>query len=172
MNAEREDRISRMLRGALAGLVAGVAASFAMDRFQAAVSALTPSDGSDDGDAEPATEKAADGVARAVTGHEVARPDKPMAGQGVHHAFGIGLGIAYGIAAEYRPAVTTGYGAVFGLGTATLFDEALVPAAGLGDAPWKAGASSHLYSYASHLVFSGTAELVRAQVAATLRPAG
>ena len=156
---------ARIARGVVAGAIAGVVASFAMDRFQAVVSPLMPS--SDD-DSAPATEQAADAVAGAVTGHAVPDADKPLAGQAVHYALGIMLGAAYGVAAEFRPATTAGYGTAFGLGTATLLDEAAVPAVGLGSAPWNAGVASNLYSYASHLVFGGVTEIVRRQVAATL----
>lgn len=158
---------ARLARGAVAGLIAGAAASFAMDRFQAATSSLLPSNGSEE---EPATEKAADAVATAVTGREIPDNTKPLAGQSIHYVLGIGLGIAYGIAAEFRPSVTTGYGTAFGLGTATLLDETAVPAVGLGEAPWKAPLSTTLYGYASHLVFGGTVEVVRRQVAGTLTP--
>jgi len=163
-----QDRAARVLRGMVAGAVAGVVASFAMDRFQAAAAALTSSDDSAS-NSEPATEKAADAVARATTGSDVPDAEKPLAGQTVHYALGIGLGIAYGIAAEFRPGVTAGFGTGFGLGTATLLDEAAVPLVGLGDAPWKSDPTTHLYSYASHLIFGATAELTRRQVAATLR---
>ena len=162
-----DGNMTKVLRGALAGVIAGAVASFAMDRFQAAITMLSSDEGDDQ---EPATEKAADGVARVVTGHALARPDKPLAGQAIHYALGIGLGAAYGIAAEFLPAVTAGRGAAFGIGTATLLDEAMVPAVGLGEAPWKAGVASNLYSYASHLVFGGATELVRKQVATTLTP--
>lgn len=158
---------ARIARGAVAGVIAGAVASFAMDRFQAAASSLLPSDGSND---EPATEKAADAVSAAITGQAVPDAAKPLAGQGVHYVLGIGLGVAYGIAAEFRPSVTASFGAAFGLGTATLLDEAAVPAVGLGDAPWKAPLSTTLYGYASHLVFGRTAEIVRRQVAGTLTP--
>lgn len=158
---------ARIARGIVAGVIAGAVASFAMDCFQAAASSLLPSDGGED---EPATEKAADAIATAITGHEVPDADRPLAGQSIHYALGIGLGVAYGIAAEFRPSVTAGYGTAFGLGTATLLDEAAVPAVGLGDAPWKTPLSTTLYAYASHLVFGGTAEIVRRQVAGTLTP--
>lgn len=158
---------ARILRGMVTGVVAGVAASFVMDRFQAAVTALPSSDEDDDA-SEPATEQAADAIARHVAGVEIPDADKPLAGQSIHYALGIGLGVAYAIAAEFRPAVTAGYGAAFGIGTATLLDEAIVPAAGLGAAPWEVSLGTTLYGYASHLVFGSTAELVRRQVRATL----
>lgn len=162
----RDEPSVRILRGIAAGAVAGIIASFAMDRFQAAAAALSPSDGSG---SEPATERAADTMARAATGSDVPDAEKPLAGQTVHYLLGTALGIAYGVAAEFRPGVTTGFGTGFGLGTATLLDEAAVPAVGLGEAPWRSGATTHLYSYASHLVFGATAELARRQVAATLK---
>lgn len=166
MNDGDDSTAARIARGLVAGVVAGAVASFAMDRFQAVVSPLLPS--SDDADPEPATEKAADSVMRQVTGHEVPDADKPLAGQSIHYALGIALGAAYGIAAEFRPAVTAGYGAGFALGTATLLDEAIVPAVGLGKAPWASDAPTLLYSYASHLVFGGVSEFVRRQVVGTL----
>ncbi|MBI0476288.1 DUF1440 domain-containing protein [Sphingomonas sp. MA1305] len=160
---------ARVVRGALAGIVAGVAASFAMDRFQALAGALSgDSDGSDE---EPATAKAADAIVAHTVGGTVPQPDKPLAGQLVHYALGAALGVAYGIAAEFRPGVTAGYGSAFGTATAALLDEGAVPAAGLGAAPWNSPASTHLYGLSSHLVFGATAELVRAQVAKTLQPA-
>jgi uncharacterized membrane protein len=44
---------------------------------------------------------------------------------------------------------------------ATIVDETLVPAAGLGDPFWKAPLASHPYSYLSHLVFGVTTEAAR-----------
>jgi uncharacterized membrane protein YagU involved in acid resistance len=158
---------ARIARGLVAGVVGGAVASFAMDRFQAMASPLLPSSG---GDSEPATEKAADAVARGVTGHAIPDADRPLAGQAVHYAVGIALGAAYGIVAEFRPSVATGCGTAFGLATATILDDAAVPATGLGSPPWDAGIASNLYSYASHIVFGGVNEIVRRQVAETLTP--
>lgn len=158
-DASRGDRSPDPLRGAIAGLVAGLVASLAMDLAQKALSRFQPSDGSDND--KPATEKAADSVAQSITGAPVADANKPLAGQAIHYGFGALLGLGYGIAAEYRPTITTGAGAGFGLATATLFDEIGVPAAGLGDAPWKADLSTHVYTLASHLVFGTTTEGVR-----------
>lgn len=155
--------IARIARGLLVGMVAGAAASFAMDRFQAAVTALSSSYDDND-DSEPATEQAADAIAKVATGAEVSKADKPLAGQAVHYALGLGRGAAYSVAAEFRPAVTSGYGSVFGIATATLLDEAAVPAVGLGKAPWKADLKTTIYGYASHIVFGGVVEVVRRQL--------
>ena len=152
----------KIARGLLAGVVAGAVASFAMDRFQAAVTALSPP--SDD-DSDPATVKAAEDVVG-----QLPEDAKPLAGQAMHYLLGIGLGAAYGIAAEFRPGVTAGYGAGFAIGSATLLDQVAVPAVGLGDPAWRASPGTTLYSYLSHAVFGGVTELVRHQVRATLVP--
>lgn len=60
--------------------------------------------------------------------------------------------------------MTSGYGSVFGIATATLLDEAAVPAVGLGKAPWKADLKTTIYGHASHIVFGGVVELVRRQL--------
>jgi len=159
----QQSQTAKLLAGAAAGIVAGVLASFAMDRFQAAVTALSPSDDSGGGD-DPATVKAAEMVT------QVPEADKPLAGQLVHYAVGTGLGLLYGILAEVKPGITAGYGTAFGTGTAALLDEAAVPAVGLGEAPRKTDATTHLYGLASHLIFGLVAELARSQVRATLEP--
>ncbi len=166
MSTRDESVAAKVARGIVVGAIAGAVASFAMDRFQAAVSPHLPS--RPDEPAEPTTEKAADAVAGQVGGSEVPDADKPLAGQAVHYVTGIALGVLYGVAAELRPSVTAGYGTAFGFGTATLLDEAAVPAIGLGSAPWDAGTVGTLYSYASHLIFGGVSEFVRRQVAGTL----
>ena len=145
-------------------MLAGLLASFAMDRFQAMVSALSVSDS----DAEPATDKTADRISKALTGHELAAPDKPLGGQLVHYTLGAGLGALYGIAAEYRQEVTAGYGTAFGIGVAALLDDAAVPAVGLGNPPWKTSLKTHMYSLASHIVFGAVIEFTRGQVRSTL----
>lgn len=145
-------------RGALAGLAAGLVASAAMDLFQRGLARLSDSDS----DGEPATEQVADRISEAVAGAPLHDASKPLGGEAVHYAFGALLGAGYGVIAEVWPAATTGAGSAFGMVTATVFDEAAVPAAGLGPTPWETPASSHAYSYASHLVFALASEATRA----------
>ena len=147
-----------LLKGALVGLAAGLVASFAMNQFQAVVQKLSPPD--DDAE-EPATEKAADRVAVAITGEPVAEPRKETAGNAVHYAFGGAIGAAYGLAAEYRPGITFGYGTVFGIGVAAVMDDGVVPTAGLAPAPWQTPVGTHAYAMASHLIFGAVTEAGR-----------
>jgi hypothetical protein len=143
-------------RGVAAGLAAGLVAAAAMDMFQRGVAKLQDSDGGDS-----ATTAAADKLSEAATGTPVPDLHKAAAGQAMHYGFGALLGVGYGVLAEYWPQVTTAAGAPFGLATTVLIDEGAVPLAGLGDAPWKAPASTHVYSAASHLVFGTAAEATR-----------
>jgi len=145
------------LRGAAAGLVAGFAASFAMNQFQKRWDRAAPMPDK----SEPSTVKAAQKASRESTGEPLPEADKKAAGNLVHYLFGGGLGALYGVAAEYRPEVTAGFGLPFGLGASLLFDEVAVPAAGLSPPPGEVPAKSHLYGIVSHLVYGVATEGVR-----------
>ena len=136
-----------------------------MNAFQALWSRFVPMPES----GEPSTVKAAETIGHSV-GTAIADEDKPIAGEIVHYAFGAVLGGAYGLLAEYRPEVTTGAGTLFGAGSALLFDEVAVPAAGLSGPPLEAPPVTHAYSIASHLVYGLCTDGVRRAALATIRP--
>jgi len=154
-------RLADDMRGAAGGLAAGLAASWAMDQFQNAVIPLFQPSGPQHGDKTPAPEKAANAVARLVSGHDVGRKDRPAAGSAVHYLVGGLTGAAYGLVAErYRPA-TKGVGVLFGLASATLIDQLAVPLTGLARPPWQYTLRTHVYAYLSHMVFGMATEAVR-----------
>lgn len=140
-------------RAVLAGVLGGILAAHAMDRFQRQAGKLMPSSGGSD----PATVK----VAERALGHPLPKARKPAAGTAVHLGFGAALGVVYGLATELEPRVAAGFGLPFGGAVAVLADEALVPAAGLSSAPWRTPPASHAYSLASHLVFGAALEAAR-----------
>lgn len=164
-----------VLKGAVAGLLGGLAASWVMNRFQAAVPAETfekllgdtddahDDDGQDDGggDSEPATVRAAEAVSEGVLGHALTENEKAWAGPAVHYAFGSSVGAAYGALAEAAPRVTAGAGLPFGVAFWAVADEGAVPALGLSAPPWEHPPSTHVYALASHLIFGLAAEFVR-----------
>ena len=166
------------LRGALAGLAGGLAASWVMNQFQAAVPASTfqrllgetdehEEGGSDSQEsqqqegAEPATVKAAEAVSEAALDHELTDDEKAWAGPAVHYSLGASVGTLYGVLAEAEPRVTAGAGLPFGTVFWLTADEGAVPALGLSGPPWEHPPSTHLYAFASHLVFGLTTEAVR-----------
>ncbi|WP_076071316.1 DUF1440 domain-containing protein [Sphingomonas montana] len=149
---------SDLSKAALTGVVAGLAASFVMNAFQAAIGHFEPDN---DGDApEPATEQAADRVAE-LAGTSLGDLERPVAGNAVHYAVGALLGAGYAVATEYEPRAAAGGGAAFGIVTAAVLDDVVVPVAGLSAAPWAFPATTHVYGLASHIVFGMTTEAVR-----------
>ncbi len=140
----------RPVLGLFAGIAAGLAASAAMAAFQSLAAKPFGQDQSDD---DPATVKAADKLAKATTGGRVADEYRDQAGQAVHYVTGAALGGLYGLLAEYRPQAAAGFGSLYGLATSAVLDEAIVPAAGLGSAPWDTSAATHAYGASAHIVF-------------------
>jgi uncharacterized membrane protein YagU involved in acid resistance len=69
-------------------------------------------------------------------------------------------GAFYGVLAELSPAARLGAGLVFGSGLFLTADEVLVPLLGWSGAPREYPVSSHLYGFASHLVYGATADCV------------
>ena len=115
----------KIWRGILVGLVAGLAASWTMDRFQDVWLAVSPPDDSekkkDEGRAsaddeesqDDATVKAASAISEGLFEHKLTKAEKKIAGPVVHYAVGATSGIVYGIASELVPEVTVGFGFVF-----------------------------------------------------------
>ncbi|HEY1679736.1 MAG TPA: CbtA family protein [Candidatus Sulfotelmatobacter sp.] len=166
-------------KGAVAGVVAGAAATVVMSQFQNAwsrISARMKSDEDRANDArrqhsqesdEDATSKVVAKVAR-IAGHNLSDDQKQKGGSLVHYGFGTTMGLLYGMTMEMaRPRVKLPE-AVAGLGFGTaLFigaDEVMVPVLGLSGKPGDQPFGSHLYGLASHLVYGIAAEGVRGLV--------
>ncbi|MDT7858371.1 DUF1440 domain-containing protein [Rubrivirga sp. S365] len=176
-----QHREPSLVKGAVAGLVGGLAASWVMNQFQAAVPSKTfktllgeaggTSSGSSSGgeSAAPATVQAAEAVSEGVLDHELTNDEKEWAGPAVHYALGSGAGLAYGLLAEAKPGVTAGLGLPFGVAFWLGADEGAVPALGLSKAPWAYPPSVHVYSLVSHVVYGLSAEAVRRLVRSALR---
>jgi hypothetical protein len=178
----REDN-GNILKGIVAGLAAGLVASWTMNQFQAALTRLVegsekphgaqsmqPAQGSsgdqgqDAKEQDDATVKAAEAISEVVFGHELQKSEKKSAGAAVHYAFGTASGGLYGALAEIAPQVTTAAGIPFGAAFWLLADEVSVPLLGLSKGPSEYPLSTHAYALASHLVYGATAELSRRAV--------
>ncbi len=140
------------------GVVGGLVASLAMNRFQAVAAGAFGQKGSND---DPATVKAADTLARMATGEPLTQKYRETSGVIVHYATGAVLGGLYGALAHERPEATLGLGAPYGLATMLTVDDLAVPAFGWGAAPQNTPPATHAYSAASHLVFGMVLEGVR-----------
>jgi putative membrane protein len=183
---ERQKGTSQdVVKGAVAGLVGGLVASWTMNQFQSAwtkaaagfekphgAQSMQPSDGSQvagssspqSEDQDDATVKAAKAVSEGVFGHKLKESEKRPAGAVVHYAFGSATGGLYGAAAEVAPEVTTGLGLPFGVAFWMVADEGVVPLLGLSKGPTEYPVSTHVYALASHLVYGLTTEVTRRAV--------
>jgi putative membrane protein len=144
-------------KAAAAGLAAGLVAAGAMELFQRVAG---PALGQT-GEGDPATVKAADGVAVALTGHHLPDSAKGPAGEAVHFVTGAALGLAYGVLVALAPSLRAGFGTGYGLAANALIDNAAVPAAGLGPKPSESGTATQAYGGLSHVLFGLALEGVR-----------
>jgi putative membrane protein len=171
-------RPSPML-GACAGIVGGLAASWAMVRFNHFIG---PDDGRadkpgdrfahhrddarpNDTDAtipdEPGSMQAASAVAKPLMGRPLTVREKEIAGPVMHYLFGAAVGAVYGIAAEKDSSAARGAGIPYGIGVWLFADEIGMHAAGFATHPADYPVSRHAAALASHIVFGLTLEGVR-----------
>ncbi|HEY6119946.1 MAG TPA: DUF1440 domain-containing protein [Pyrinomonadaceae bacterium] len=181
-------REKNVWKGTAAGLIGGVVASWAMNQFQAAwtkaaegfekphgAKSMQPTDGGNSGAAseenkenqDNATVKAASAISENIFGHELKEWEKEAAGASVHYAFGMATGGLYGGVAEFVPEVTAGAGLPFGAAFWLDADETAVPLLGLSKPPTEYPISTHVYAFASHLVYGLTTEVVRSALRKT-----
>ena len=176
------------MKGLLAGIAAGLVASWTMNKFQSLWSRAFRSDGQMAGqraremerqgqhqqvqqldkEAEAATTKAAVAIAQRVFHHQLTPRQKKLAEPAVHYAFGTTIGAAYGLLAEVAPPVTSGFGLAYATAVWLVGDEMAVPALGLSKSPAQYPLSSHVYALVSLWVYGLTAEAVRRGVRAVL----
>lgn len=176
---------SDVLKGLIAGVVAGVAASWVMNQFQSTWSKIiegkeephgaqslqegSPEHGvareleerGSDSEEDNAAVRAGTAIAEFVFDAKLTRHEKQIAGAVAHYAMGATSGAVYGIAAEVSPTTTLGFGLPFGAAVWLVADEGIVPALGLSKGPTEYPVSVHAYAFASHLVFGASTEVVR-----------
>lgn len=146
----------------MAGVAAGLVASLAMNVFQKAWTALAADkENKKNEKSKPATLKATDKVSQAVSGEVVPDKAQTAASAGVHYVTGAALGAICGVAAEFAPATTLGFGGLFGSATWLILDEGLSPALGLAPRSGDVAAADHAYALVSHLVFGAALEFTR-----------
>jgi putative membrane protein len=185
-------RNGEVWKGLVAGVAAGLVASWTMNQFQSmwgklmegkerphgaqslqegspdhGVARELQERGSDDSD-DNAAVRAGTAIAELVFNKKLTKEEKQLAGAVAHYAMGVVSGGIYGVAAELTPAATIAAGLPFGTAVWLLADEGIVPAAGLSKGPTEYPLSIHAYALASHLVFGVSTEAVRRTVRSAL----
>ncbi len=163
-----------LCKSMMAGAIGGFVAAFAMNQFQAAVSAVSASalhkerqrkDWPEPGpqaksSGDDATVKAAKAISTAIFDHELREDEKRWAGPAVHYGLGAALGALYGalaLSTEVEVGAGTAYGSAVWLGA----DEIAVPMVGLSGPPTETPLTGHVSALASHLVFGLVTHLTR-----------
>jgi uncharacterized membrane protein YagU involved in acid resistance len=167
-------RSQRIARGALAGALGGLIASWVMNQFitgamKAQQAMKSPEEKgreqaeqqNSNQDSEDSTMKVADRAVYFTTGHHLSKEGKQKGGPIVHYAFGTLMGALYGALAGWSENATAGAGAAFATGLFIVADEIMVPALGLSGPPTQQPISGHLTYFGAHLVYGATTELVR-----------
>lgn len=164
------------LRGAIAGVAGGLAASWIMNEFiagpgkklQEAVQ-TQPKQSKSRSEEDDATMKAADAIVEISTGgRHLSHEEKEKAGPIVHYSFGGMVGGLYGALAEYWHAPTAGFGTAFGTVLFGAGDLVAVPALHLSPSSDGQPPSAYVNPFLSHLVYGSTTELVRRGLRAIL----
>ena len=159
------------VRGALAGIAGGLAASWLMNVWGEGPGAAlskrleTPEQQkqvASQSDGEDATMKTADAITRTVTGgRHLTHEQRETGGPIVHYGYGALMGGLYGALAEYSPVVRSGFGTTFGTALFAGGDLVAVPALHLSKPLSASPAGSYAGPFTAHLVYGATTELIR-----------
>lgn len=163
-----------IVEGAIAGLVAGIVATWIMDRFQynwwdvaawierwsrsapPVAQPATPEPVTASQPAEfsgPSTARVANWFFRRWKGRDLNAAEKGPAGELVHYTFGIANGVLYGALVGALGLAGVGWGIGFGVALFVLVDELGLWALGLAKGPWNYALSIHVYALAAHVAY-------------------
>jgi hypothetical protein len=166
-----------VLKGIVAGVAGGLAATWAMSEAQAwwsrAVDGGEPQSAAGRHDArdwqertegQNSNEIAAQTVAAHTIGRPLDREELAIGAAAMHYGFGAGVGALYGGLAEVMPAITSGFGTGYGAAVWAGADEAAMPALGLSRPTTERPPEAHAHALFAHFVFGVTLEVVRRAV--------
>ena len=147
---------------AVAGMLAGVAAGFAMSQVHGVwgrvekriESGRGPKVEGESAGAEPATVK----LAEAVVG-PLPEDEKARAGTIAHYAMSAVTGAVYEFLAPAVPIAGAGRGLAFGAAVWAVADEVAVPAFGFAAPAWRYPIATHVRALLAHLVYGATLDV-------------
>lgn len=167
--------MNELINGAIAGLVAGIVATWIMDRFQynwwdvaafverccrRVAAVLPPQPPAPTTTAPevtefsgPSTAKVANWLFRRWKGRDLNADEKGPAGEIVHYTFGIANAVAFGAILSVFGIVGIAWGITFGVLLFVAIDELGLWALGLAKGPWNYALSIHAYAFAAHVVY-------------------
>jgi putative membrane protein len=142
-----------ILKGALAGLIGGLAGAgakvLAEKMFPPRVQGQTP---------------ASVLLAEQMAGHNLPASQKQAAMHGIHWGFGAAAGAAYGALVEVEPSLGAWKGAAFGLTLNKLTHESILPRMGLARPKEEQPTQERISEWVTHAVYGIFTETVRRAV--------
>ncbi len=167
--------MNELLAGAIAGLIAGIVATWIMDRFQynwwdvaawlerwrgpapVAPPPPPPAEPATGPQTEefsgPSTAKVANWFFRRRKGRDLNAAEKGPAGEIVHYVFGIASAVVFGAVLSAFGIVGVAWGILFGVALFVGVDELGLWAIGLAKGPWNYPLWIHGYALAAHVVY-------------------
>lgn len=100
-------------------------------------------------------------LAEKIAGHSLSKGQKTAATQLFHWTTGTAMGGVYGMAAEFLPVVTAGYGVAFGIAVMLGTHESTLPLLGLDKPPTQQPLREHSSELATHALYGFAVEFVR-----------
>jgi hypothetical protein len=179
----RENSVDQpnVAKGVVAGVIGGLVGTFAMSEFQgwwsrvardgepqSAAGRHDARDWQEIHEGENANEIVAQKVAETTIGRRLDQEELAVGAPAVHYMFGSVIGGFYGALAENAPAARALSGAAYGTAVWAGADEIAMPALGLSDRTDKQPFDRHVHSFAAHIVYGVTTELVRRGVRGVL----
>lgn len=172
---------TRIVKGAFAGALGGLAGTYAMNHFQRwwshTVHGVEPVSAAGRHDArdwqelaegQNSNEIAAQTTAVHTIGRPLDRGELKVGATAVHFGFGAAMGGLYGALYEISPATRKMGGAAFGTTVWAAADEMAMPMLGLSGPTTQRAPERHVHAFAAHIVFGVTTEIVRRGVRALL----
>ena len=163
-----------VLKGAAAGAIGGLVASWAMTRFTSVWTRLAAGhesqsaggehdarDWQERSEDQNATELVAERAAELTIGRPLTRDEMSLAAPIVHYLFGISMGAVYGAAVEAIPSVNPLTGAAWGTVVYLGADTIGMPALGLSEGPQQYTPELYAQGFAAHVVYGVTTDVVR-----------
>ncbi len=192
MRAHKQPTLERIAKGAIAGLLGGIVASWAANQFHSLGSKVRDEEqnqevvklsarggrpdtaaakeqaGATDKPQEDATVIIASHASRSLLGQSLNADQKHVAGVAIHYAFGAVSGAFYGAAAEVIPSVKVMKGLGFGIAIWLAAVEVALPLLKLAEPPWRYPVRMHTYSLISHLIYGSVTEQARRNLRSAL----
>jgi len=162
-------RDGEVWKGAAAGAVGGLVASWVMNEVSPVIQKIASAAGNgqqqepknSDQQPEDPTMTTAEKISETIAGIRLTKEQKKKGGTIVHYAFGALMGAVYGAVAEVLSPVKSLAGLPYGAALFVSADELALPALGLAKMPTEYPLSRHLSGLGQHLVYGVTTEFVR-----------